>query len=62
MKQLNLTFINDLNLQLRHNSWNFQVHDKPTFKPESKNKFITLAPGTGRKSKTKNNRKINISK
>ncbi len=56
MKQLNLTFFNDLNLQLKHNTWDFQVHDTPKFKPESKNKFITLAPGTGKKSKIKNKR------
>lgn len=62
MKQLNLTFLNDLNLQLRHNSWDFQIHSTPTFKPESKNKFIILAPGPGKKSKIKNNKKIKNSK
>lgn len=62
MKQLNLTFLNDLNLQLRHNSWDFQIYSTPIFKPESKNKFIILAPGSGKKPTIKNNKKIKISK
>jgi len=54
MKQLNLTFLNDLNLQLRHNSWDFTLHDIPNFKPERKHKFITLAPSAEKKIKEKN--------
>lgn len=57
MKQLNLTFLNDLNLQLRHNSWDFTFHNTPNFKPESKHKFITLAPTTEKKIKEKKTRK-----
>ena len=57
MKQLNLTFLNDLNLQLSHNSWDFQNYAIPNFKPESKNKFITLAPRTEKKNIEKNKRK-----
>jgi len=62
MKQLNLTFLNDLNLQLKHNAWEFRVHDIPNFKPESNNKFITLATDSPKKSKIKNNKKLNASK
>jgi len=57
MKQLNFIFLNDLNIQLRHNSWDFQVQDTPKFKSEKKNKFFTLAPGSGKKLKNNNDKK-----
>ena len=62
MKQLNLTFLNDLNLQLRHKSWDFQIYSTPIFKPEHKNKFIILATGSGKKHTITNNTKIKMYK